>query len=218
MIRREKQLTPYVGSGWRRGKGRPKGSSHFGSRACNISTLGAKSRTFSRRVAASIRNQSELQFMQAFARRGPNTRPPTLRTEGLHHSTNSAFQKEITLGVHVAASPNDPPERVARTGAAAIVATTRNALAPELPTRRKPDCAARHPDQRSTRLAGGPRLQFRYCTTGSTLGSGEFKHFGWPKPPALGAAPASPLGLGAMSKMMLSGRVVSPDTPATPLN
>ena len=41
-----------------------------------------------------------------------------------------------------------------------------------------------------------------------------FKHFGWPKPPAL--LPIPPAGFSVMSKTMLWGRVASPLTPPTP--
>ena len=51
-------------------------------------------------------------------------------------------------------------------------------------------------------------------TGGSVLDPEVLRHVGWPKPPAL--IPVPPYGLGAMSKMILSGRAGSPETPPTP--
>src|SRR4029453_14613473 len=53
------------------------------------------------------------------------------------------------------------------------------------------------------------------CTGGSVLEPDVLRHVGCPNPPAL--IPVPPLGLSFISKMMLSGRAASPETPPTPL-
>ncbi len=50
-------------------------------------------------------------------------------------------------------------------------------------------------------------------TGGRVADPDVFRHVGWPNPDLL--MPVPPFGFGSMSKMMLSGRAGSPETPPT---
>ena len=69
------------------------------------------------------------------------------------------------------------------------------------------------PTRRQNVESGNRQCEGYGITGGRVEGFPVLIHVGWPKPAEL--IPVPPLGLGVMSKMMLSGCAGSPETPLT---